>query len=216
MAVVERLGKKEIADWQARGCPVPPPHIVKQRTIGEYQRKYGYNILVETGTFNGDMVEAQKTNFKKIISIELGVDLFVKAQQRFAKDKHVRIVQGDSGKMLPNILKSINEPAIFWLDGHYSSGPTAKGDKECPIWEELDAVFNAKMLNHILLIDDARHFVGTGDYPTIDALTKYITSKNGAYHVEVKHDIIRYELRETVSPGSSLYNEGVARRVAVA
>jgi hypothetical protein len=147
---------------------------------------------VETGTYRGDMVEAQKTRFKKIISIELGVDLFEKAKERFHHDKNVIIVQGDSGKVLPIILKDINEPALFWLDGHYSGGITAKGDKECPIFEELNAILNTKSFNHILLIDDARCFIGDGDYPTIKKLTEFIRSKNDKYQVEVKHDIIRY------------------------
>jgi hypothetical protein len=168
------------------------PHLVKQNTIKEYQQKYGYTTLVETGTYLGDMVEAQKTRFKKIISIELGVDLFEKAKERFNNDKNVLIVQGDSGKVLPKILKDINEPAIFWLDGHYSGGVTAKGDKECPIFEELDAILNNKRFNHILLIDDARCFIGDGDYPSIKKLTEFIRSKNDKYQVEVKHDIIRY------------------------
>ena len=184
--------KKQLNKWQKSGCPAPPPHIVKQMTIREYHQKHQYTTLVETGTYKGDMVEAQKTRFKKIISIELGVDLYLKAKKRFINDKNVIIVQGDSGKVLPKILLDINEPAIFWLDGHYSSGITAKGDKECPIFEELDSIFNSKKFNHILLIDDARLFLGAGDYPTIEKLTEYIRSKNEKYQVEVKHDIIRY------------------------
>ena len=179
-------------EWIKNGCPVPPPHLVKQETISEYQQKYGYKTLIETGTYMGDMVEAQKTRFKTIISIELGVDLYKKAKERFKNDKNVIIVQGDSGKLLPKILLDINEPAIFWLDGHYSAGITAKGDKECPIFEELDSIFNSKKFNHILLIDDARCFIGEGDYPTIEKLTEYIRSKNEKYQVEVKYDIIRY------------------------
>ena len=179
-------------EWQKKGCPIPPPDIVKQITVQEYQQKYGYTTLVETGTYLGDMVAAQKIRFKKIISIELGVDLFEMAQKRFNNDKNVIIVQGDSGKMLPKILNEIYEPVIFWLDGHYSSGITAKGDKECPIYEELDAIFNLKKFNHIILIDDARCFIGSGDFPSVEKLTKYIKSKNENYKVELKNDIIRY------------------------
>ncbi len=187
-----RQQKKLLIEWENNGCPVPPPHMVKQMAIQEYQEKYNYTILVETGTFMGDMVEAQKSRFKKIFSIELGVELFNKAVKRFQNDENVVIVQGDSGKVLPKILSDINEPAIFWLDGHYSAGITAKGDKECPIFEELDSIFNSKKLNHILLIDDARCFIGEGDYPTIAKLSEYVRSKNEKYRVEVKHDIIRY------------------------
>lgn len=184
-------GKKE-KKWKEEGCPAPPPHSVKVKTIAEYQKKLGYDLLIETGTFMGEMVEAQKRRFAKVFSVELGEDLFKNAQEKFKKDTNVTIVQGDSGKILPQILKDVNEPAIFWLDGHYSSGVTAKGEKECPIFEELDAIFNSKKINHALLIDDARHFVGEGDYPTIDELTNYIKKKNQAYQVEVKNDIIRY------------------------
>lgn len=188
-----RAGQKKLLEvWKKNGCPNPPPPIVKQHTVAEYQNKFGFTTLVETGTFMGDMVEAQKKKFQKIISIELDVDLFKRAKKRFKNNKNVIIVQGDSGQVLPHILKDINEPAIFWLDGHYSAGMTAKGDKECPIFEEIDAIFNSRTFSNVLLIDDARCFNGTGDYPTIEKLTEYIISKNEKYKVEVKRDIIRF------------------------
>jgi len=40
---------------------------------------------VETGTYLGDMIEAQKTRFKKIISIEIEIGLFEKAQKKDSK-----------------------------------------------------------------------------------------------------------------------------------
>lgn len=188
----KQLDKRQYNRWEKNNYPVPPPHIVKQYTIAEYQEKYGVTTLVETGTYLGEMVEAQKAKFRKIISIELSSDLYKKAVRRFRNDANVVIIKGDSGKVLPEILPKLDEPAIFWLDGHYSAGITAKGEKASPIFEELNAIFNSKKLNHILLIDDARLFIGKGDYPTISNLTEYIKSKNEKYQVEVKHDIIRY------------------------
>ena len=193
--IKKTMDKNELEQWRKNDCPVPPPHVVKQITIEEHQKKYGNNILVETGTFRGDMVEAQKKNFKKIISMEIGDDLFKKARKRFKGDKNVFIVHGDSGKLLPEILNDINEPAIFWLDGHYSNGITAMGNTECPIFEELDAIFNTSRFNHILLIDDARCFNGTGDYPAIETVTTYIKNKNVLFQFEVKDDIIRYVIK---------------------
>jgi hypothetical protein len=130
----------------------------------------------------------------------LGYDLFIKAQERFRHNKNITIIHGDSGKVLPKILNDIFEPAIFWLDGHYSAGITAKGNKECPIFEELDAILDKKYkkYNHVLLIDDARLFNGEGDYPSIEKLTRYIKIKNEKYQVEIQHDIIRYVI-QTVS-----------------
>ncbi len=187
-----KVEAKQLKEWNELNCPSPPPHIVKQLVIKEYQDRMQYNILVETGTYLGQMIEAQKTTFEKIFSIELSQKLFEKAVKRFKKDTNVTIVQGDSGKVLGKVLKEISEPVIFWLDGHYSAGVTAKGDKDCPIFEELDAIFNENKLNHVLLIDDARHFIGKGDYPKIEEITNHIQKYNPKYKIEVKHDIIRY------------------------
>lgn len=188
----KRYQELQFEKWKKSGCPNPPPHYVKQLAIREYQQKYQVQTLVETGTYMGDMIEAQKKNFESIISIELGKELAEKAKHRFRHDHNIRIVQGDSGKALPGILADVNEPGIFWLDGHYSAGITAKGETECPIFEELDAIFNGKKLDHILLIDDARCFNGEGDYPTIETVSAYVKSKNANYKVEVKDDIIRF------------------------
>lgn len=191
-AVKRSVYKKELEEWNKKGCPVPPPHMVKQLAIAAYQKQYGYQTLVETGTFMGEMVEAQKKNFKEIISIEIGDKLFEQAKKRFKGDKNIRLIHGDSGKMLPQAVKTLKAPAIFWLDGHYSNGITAMGDTECPVFEELDAIFNNDNLDHILLIDDARCFTGENDYPTIEKLTEYVRRKKPLYNVEVKNDIIRY------------------------
>ena len=187
-----KIGKKQLEEWEKRNYLGPVPHLVKQNTICEYQKMHAINILVETGTYLGDMVEAQKAIFNKIISIELAIDLFERAKKRFKNDQNVIIVQGDSGNLLHKIISDIDEPAIFWLDGHYSAGITAKGDKDCPIFEEIDAILNSKDFNHIILIDDARCFIGEGDYPSIEKLTEFITKKNNKYQVQVKHDIIRF------------------------
>ena len=108
------------------------------------------------------------------------------------KDKNVVLFQGDSGKVLHQILDNVNEPAIFWLDGHYSAGITALGDKECPIYEELEAIFQKCRNTPVILIDDARCFIGEGDYPTIEDLTAYVKSKDERYQVAIEYDIIRY------------------------
>lgn len=188
--------KKEEIDlkiWLKNGCLPPTPHLIKQNTIREYQKKSGYSILVETGTYLGDMVDAQKEIFEKIISVELGFELFEKAKKRFKKFKNITIVHGDSGKVLPEILKEyVDGPAIFWLDGHYSEGITSKGEKECPIYEELTAIFNSKKFNHIILIDDARYFNGNGDFPTIEFLIEFVKAKNEKYNFEIKNDIVQF------------------------
>ncbi|MFA6925249.1 MAG: hypothetical protein WC223_13470 [Bacteroidales bacterium] len=177
--------------WKIKGKYLPPPHEVKQKIIHDYRKKFNYNILVETGTYRGDMVYAQRRFFKKIISVELSETLWQKAVKRFKKNNKIKLFQGDSGKLMSEIMKEIDQPAIFWLDGHYCAGISTKGNTECPIYDELDAIFKAKKFNHVLLIDDARCFIGKNDYPTIDELSEYVRKNNPASEFEVKDDIIR-------------------------
>jgi hypothetical protein len=169
---------------------LPPPHIVKQKAIEEFREKFQINILVETGTYLGDMVEAQRTSFEKIYSIELSEKLFNRAVKRFKDNSHITILQGDSGVVLNKLITEIDQPALFWLDGHYSGGITAKAEKECPVPEELDTILKSS-LPHIILIDDARLFNGTQDYPTIEEIKNMINKRDDSYLLEIKDDIIR-------------------------
>jgi len=180
--------------WEKKGRPVPPPHAVKKRAIRAYQKQSNYNVLVETGTYYGDMVFAQMNYFRTIYSIELSSYFYNRAVRRFKKYGNVHLLFGDSTTELGLILKRITEPVIFWLDGHYSGGKTAKGNTECPIWEELNQIMT-QQLPHIILIDDARCFIGEQDYPTIKELQQYFINNNINHSFEVKDDIIRIVLK---------------------
>ena len=136
-----RSEEEIIEQWEKEGKPVPPPHLVKQKAIEEHKKKFDLSILVETGTYLGDMVEAQRNNFKKIYSIELSEKLFRKTVNRFKPYPHIQLLLGDSGAKLNEIVPGLDQPALFWLDGHYSGGITALGSKECPVPEELQAIF---------------------------------------------------------------------------
>ena len=180
-----------LRQWERAGRPVPPPHQVKQQAIENYASKFGCKILVETGTYLGDMMQAQKGNFEKLYSIELSKELWERAVTRFSKDPNVEIVNGDSGKVLFSLVPTFNQPVIFWLDGHYSGGITARGETDCPIYLELDAILATDLFKHVILIDDARHFNGTNDYPSIPQLEEWLNSKNMKYQLEVRDDLIR-------------------------
>src|SRR5687768_13086565 len=105
--------------WKKRGSPVPPPHIAKQKTISFFNKKYRFDTFVETGTYLGDMVQAQKRSFSRIISIELSEGLFKRARHRFRDYEHISILYGDSGKVLNQVVPGLKKQSLFWLDGHY-------------------------------------------------------------------------------------------------
>jgi hypothetical protein len=159
--------------------------------ISSLQQRSGYQLFVESGTYLGAMVEAQKSKFRKIYSIELGEFLHRDAVKLFEKDTHIEILCGDSGDVLVELIKSVKEPAIFWLDGHYSAGITAMGKKECPIYEELQAIFSGDFYKHIILIDDARLFTGANDYPTQNELLAFIHQHRPEAVIENKNDSIQ-------------------------
>ena len=183
--------RKELRSWEKVGRPVPPPQLYKQWVVKEYARLFSIKTLVETGTYLGDMVEATRKIFDKIYSIELDTDLYRKARRRFSRFGHITIVQGDSGKVLPEILEWVNSPCLFWLDAHYSEGITAKGDLETPIMQEMQSILNHRVKGHVILIDDARCFVGRNDYPKVEALEKFVLEKDPNLVFKNWNDIIR-------------------------
>jgi len=182
---------KKIFEFIKKNVPQlsgPQPHAVKEAAIQEYKKCYDIHTFVETGTYMGEMVEAMKNSFGKIYSIELNEELYQKAKEKFAKDNNVSIIHGDSGSILPSLLNSITEPVLFWLDGHYSCGFTSKGELDTPIKSELESIFVHANKGHVILIDDARLFNGTNDYPTYRDV-KMIVKKYG-YTSKKGNDII--------------------------
>jgi hypothetical protein len=189
--VSKKKGIKELAEWERRGKPIPPPHIVKQRTLRYYAKTYKLKILVETGTYYGDMVEAMENYFDYIYTIELSRELFKQAKKRFKKVHHIKVIHGDSGKELKNVINRVNQPALFWLDGHYSAGVTAKGEKDTPIYEELHHILSKQNLGHVIIIDDARCFGTDAAYPSIDELKEFIKVKRKDVQILIQDDSIR-------------------------
>jgi len=156
--------------------------------IIEVNRDKKYKNLVETGTYLGDMVEAMRSGFQNVYSIELNGDLHKLAKIRFSRCGNVHLIQGDSGIAMDSILSHIKSPTIFWLDGHYSSGSTSKGVLNTPIERELVSIQNHELSGqHAILIDDARLFDGTNDYPTIERVKTLMSNYNS---IIVQDDII--------------------------
>jgi len=189
---------REGVQWEASGRPVPPPHIVKQRVLTSHAQQYGLKVLVETGTYYGDMVEAMKAVFDRIYSIELSEALHESCCRRFSGVPHVTLLQGDSGTEIGKLMPLIDQPTLFWLDGHYSAGVTAQGEKDTPIWEELAHLFDAPDPGHVIVIDDARCFGHDDGYPTIDELKAFVLSRRPHLDITVEDDSIR------ITPSSRL------------
>jgi hypothetical protein len=190
--------RKALRTWEKIGRSSPPPHVVKEHLIRDYARTFNTGILIETGTYLGDMVYAMRKSFSKILSFELDQSLYEQARRRFAADRHIEIIHGDSGHLLPEYLTNINERCLFWLDGHYSGGITARGELDTPIKRELEHIFAHPIAGHVILIDDARCFTGQNDYPSLDELRELVNQQTQGLQFSVEADVVRIHLHPLI------------------
>ncbi|MFA5776671.1 MAG: hypothetical protein WC988_03915 [Patescibacteria group bacterium] len=180
----------ELLLWKISGRYSSPPLLYKRSVIESYTKVYNTGVLVETGTYYGDMVKALKNKFDKVYSIELDAGLNSRAKWRFLTDSGVHLVKGDSGESLFSIIGDLKEPCIFWLDAHYSGGLTARGVTDSPVLKELGQISKSKFKN-VILIDDARHFGFLPSYPDLDELKNFVSKHMEFSEFSVKDDIIR-------------------------
>lgn len=190
--VAERwLAWKRLRAWDRSGRPAPAPEPYKHLVVRAYGKAFGLRVFIESGTYLGRMVAHARRYFRVIHSIELDEALFAQASRRFASDRRVTIWQGDSGRKIGDILRDLHEPALFWLDGHYSEGITARGELSTPIVAELQAILQHSVKDHVILVDDARCFDGTEDYPTITQIESLVRASRPDLGVVVHDDVIR-------------------------
>lgn len=138
----------------------------------------GFVTFIETGTFYGQTTQAAAEIFDAVHTIELSTELCQRTVQLFAGNHRVQVHQGESADVLARILPDIEQPALFWLDTHYSEANTACGRENTPIIEELEAIRAAGVRDALILIDDLRCFqperVDTRQslrgYPTISSI----------------------------------------------
>ncbi|MGD1865591.1 MAG: discoidin domain-containing protein [Phormidesmis sp.] len=127
--------------------------------------KYWNPTFVETGSFHGVGIStALKAGFQEIYSIEVKQEYYDECAEKFSKEieeGRVHLILGDSLVELGKLVPSLTGPVTFWLDAHNHCG--GYGIKQCPIYEELDAISNHHIKTHTLLIDDVRLF---GDMKT--------------------------------------------------
>lgn len=131
--------------------------------------KKNFDFFVETGTYQGDTIIEMSNFFKKLYTIELSDDLYKNFQLRqYNKNKIISIV-GDSSEKIKEVINEIQGDSVFFLDGHFSSCGTARGDKDVPLIEEIQSINDFFKFIGIIIIDDLRLF-GTNfteDWSTI-------------------------------------------------
>lgn len=179
-----------INEWKKTEFLENSPQKVKQKVF----LKYGVPdaIWVETGTFTGKTTDFLAKRYPHVHGIEPEKDLFDKAVKRFS-GRNVTLYNNVSEIEMHNLLPGLNGNVNFWLDGHYSAESTFKGEKDCPVEDELAAIREnlANFDSVTVLIDDVRCFYPEnteyGDYPSVDYLVDW--TRKHDFRWRIVHDI---------------------------
>jgi hypothetical protein len=158
------------------------------------------NIYIETGTYKGNGIKRVLNQYENIHSIELSKNLYDYNCEQFLLNKKVFLHLGDSKKILPNLLNTIDEPVTIFLDAHYSGIHTAFGEEETPILHELEILKNHPY-DDIIIIDDCRclNKSGTGgrgemitDFNWIGITEEKILNLMKPDYILLKNDSLTY------------------------
>ena len=179
-----------MSKWKRRDYSDNTPQFVKELIFMKYAIDGA--DWVETGTYKGTTTNFLSKRFPHVYTIEPEQNLYNTACKRF-NGRNVTLFNDVSEKALPILLTKLSGDINFWLDGHYSEGKTFKGEKDCPIEDELNAI--EKSLKNFgklsIFIDDIRSFLPKSsnytDYPSIDYLVDWARRLNMRWRVE--HDI---------------------------
>lgn len=170
------------------------PTITAQERIDviiKYGRRFSsIRTFVETGTANGDTCYALQEYFTRLYTIELVPSSYESSRTRLQEFEQIKCLFGDSAQVLPQLLAEINEPCLFWLDGHWSGSLEARGAVDTPVASELATIF-ATGLPHVILIDDARLFGRDPAYPTLEWVRDLATSQHIGFDFSYSDDIMR-------------------------
>jgi len=120
----------------------------------DYKKFFSF---VETGTLYGETIFAMEPFFNSLYTIELSEKYHSLTKSKYNGNK-INFLLGDSSIVLESLLPKMKENTIFFLDGHWSSGDTAKGDKDCPLYEEINHINSLFKNEAIIIIDDCRLF----------------------------------------------------------
>ena len=159
-------------------------------------KKYLNPVFVETGSYLGIGIQnAIDAGYDKIYSIELSDGYYDICVKRFTNNKKVHLIKGDSGEILKDVIKDINENTTFWLDGHYSGGDTAIGKSQSPLMSELDAIKEHKIKTHVIIIDDLRCWKISEECDfSIDSIIKKLYEINENYKLVYENGFVSNDI----------------------
>jgi predicted O-methyltransferase YrrM len=149
------------------------------------KKKFNIKKVIETGTCLGTSTLWFAKNFDSVETIEIKSEFRDCAIQRWEGKKNIKSYLGDSSKILPKLLKKVDNKTIIFLDAHFE-------EETFPLKKELESIKKAK-IKPVIVVHD---FVVPGEYLffdtwqgeklSIDLIKKYLDdiygSKGYKYH----------------------------------
>jgi hypothetical protein len=196
-----------VREWIDEGQPSPPPQTVKVLMLANALSVSGSSHFIETGTLKG-LTSGLMAWMPGVTvdTVEISPKYFELSKDKLADFQNVNSHLGDSGVVLPKIMDGLDQPAVFWIDAHFSGGDTGKGDLMAPVKAELDSLLNHRVKSHIILIDDMRDFRGKDGYPKAEEVVDWIAKQLPQFKCEIMYNIL-------VCMPESLYEEWLARHL---
>lgn len=135
-------------------------------------KKYKENkrIFIETGTWQGDgILKGTSAGFETIYTCDIDPELVERAKIIYSQHPNLHVVNNYSHLFLEEIIPTIEEECLIFLDAHIMPGSSGwedsyrqielcGGSKECPLVKEIDAISKSRIKTHTILIDDYQCF----------------------------------------------------------
>lgn len=154
----------------------------KRQLVTSYFDRYLPGVVIETGLWMGEGSCLHLTDRARVIALDIQ-----QANCDDARRRHpgLETLCGDSGEGLPDVLDSVHEPALFWLDAHWVDEQPV--EHATPLLAELDAILAwPHRAASVVLIDDAR-LIGSEGWPEMDA----VSARLGPWITSRADDVIR-------------------------
>lgn len=179
--------------WRSAGDEGSTCPLQKRYSLFDLLQAHNLRLVVETGTFLGDTAAFLSARGFDVITIELDPKLAALARQRFAGNRRVQPIEGDSGTRLPTVVGQLTYPALFYLDAHYSGPGTGKTDVDTPITAEIDLILQRAPAGSVVAIDDARCFGTDPEYPPLQDFIGALEAR-GVADARVVNDAIVFSV----------------------
>lgn len=154
--------------------------LLREHMTGPYA---DISTIVETGTCRGVGTQQMAEHFERVYTIELDPALHAETQARLREEglDNITFIQGNSATELDRLVRSLDEPAVFFLDAHWSgdesvdwessrwkgygmdtahAGSSGQPDshEQVPLAEEFDAIARHFPHRAIIYVDDMDKF----------------------------------------------------------